>query len=317
MPRDRSAPRRRCGPRPPGAPRPRGARSSSVFRSAVVITEVSTCGWVTRHPIQYGTSSPHRAIACLVRFVRSPGATMVYPSRVTVVLDFAPLPIPWTNYVSSSRCLRRLLSAGALTTWACALPMPRALLAPSPVVALPDTGVDDSHPELRGRVVFPAGHAELLADLHLRCGGLRGVVLVTKTLEDALRRVPLLRMAVAAIVLKPLLDQRGKLVELRSAHRRCASGSPAAPKTEASSSRSGVRPRSGARPRARSSRPGTPDGPCDTAPRYESPHPPRDRKGFTEWQSFTPPQRDRPAATVVYFCTALCRWNSFSIFENR
>ena len=42
-------------------------------------------------------------------------------------------------------------------------------------------------------------------------------------------------------------------------------GSLAAPKTEASSSRSGVRPRSGARPRARSSRPGTPDGPCDTA----------------------------------------------------
>ena len=48
----------------------------------------------------------------------------------------------------------------------------------------------------------------------------------------------------------------------------------------------------------------TPDGPCDTALRYESPHPPRDRKGFPEWQSFAPPQRDRPAATVVYFCTA-------------
>ena len=80
--------------------------------------------------------------------------------------------------------------------------------------------------------------------------------------------------------------------------------SPAAPKTEASSSRSGVRPRSGAPLRARSSRPGTPDGPCDTAPRYESPHPPRDRKGFPEWQSFAPRQRDRPAATVVYFCTA-------------
>ena len=31
------------------------------------------------------------------------------------------------------------------------------------------------------------------------------------------------RVAVAAIVLKPLLDQPGKLVELRSAHRRCAS----------------------------------------------------------------------------------------------
>ena len=48
-------------------------------------------------------------------------------------------------------------------------------------------------------------------------------VLVTKTLEDALRRGPLLPMAVAAIVLEPLLDQSGKLVELRSAHRRCAS----------------------------------------------------------------------------------------------
>ena len=80
--------------------------------------------------------------------------------------------------------------------------------------------------------------------------------------------------------------------------------SPAGPKTEASSSRSGVRPRSGARLRARSSGPGTPDGPCDTAPRCESPRPPRDRKGFTDWQSFAPPQRDRPAATVVYFCTA-------------
>ena len=63
-------------------------------------------------------------------------------------------------------------------------------------------------------------------------------------------------------------------------------------------------PRSGARPRARSSRPGTPDGTCDTAPRYESTHPPRDRKGFPEWQSFAPPQRDRPVATVVYFFTA-------------
>ena len=30
-------------------------------------------------------------------------------------------------------------------------------------------------------------------------------------------------VAVAAIVLKPLLDQPGKLVELRTAHRRCAS----------------------------------------------------------------------------------------------
>ena len=43
-----------------------------------------------------------------------------------------------------------------------------------------------------------------------------------------------------------------------------------------------------------------------TAPRYESPHPPGDRKGFTDWQSLAPAQRNRPAATVVYFCTAVC-----------
>ena len=98
----------------------------------------------------------------------------------------------------------------------------------------------------------------------------------------------------------PELSQRAVLTSGSTA------GSPSGPKSEASSSRSGVRPRSGAPPRARSSRPGTPDGPCDTAPRYESPHPPRDRKGFPEWQSFAPPQRDRPAATVVYFCTVVC-----------
>ena len=111
-------------------------------------------------------------------------------------------------------------------------------------------------------------------------------VLVTKTLEDALRRVPPLRIAVAAIVPKPLLDQRGKLVELRSAHRRRASVARRDRKTEASSSRSGVRHRSGARPRARSFRPGTPDGLCDIDPRYESPHPPRDRKGLPDWAEF-------------------------------
>ena len=32
----------------------------------------------------------------------------------------------------------------------------------------------------------------------------------------------------------------------------------------------------------------------------------RDRKGRPDWQSVAPPQRDRPAATVVYFCTAVC-----------
>ena len=42
------------------------------------------------------------------------------------------------------------------------------------------------------------------------------------------------------------------------------------------------------------------------APRYECLRPPRRRKG-PQWQrqSFAPPRRDRPAATVVYFCTAV------------
>ena len=47
------------------------------------------------------------------------------------------------------------------------------------------------------------------------------------------------------------------------------------------------------------SRPGTPDGPCDTAPRCESSRPPHHRKGLTHWQSFAPPRQDHPAATVV------------------
>ena len=39
----------------------------------------------------------------------------------------------------------------------------------------------------------------------------------------------------------------------------------------------------------------------------ESSRPPHNRKGLPDWQSFAPPQRDHPAATVVYSCTAVCR----------
>ena len=38
----------------------------------------------------------------------------------------------------------------------------------------------------------------------------------------------------------------------------------------------------------------------------ESSRPPHDQKGLPDWQSFAPPQRDHPAATVVYFCTGVC-----------
>ena len=65
-----------------------------------------------------------------------------------------------------------------------------------------------------------------------------------------------------------------------------------------------ARSRSASPPRARSSPPDTPSVPCDTAPRYESPRPSRRQKG-PHWQSFAPPRQDRPAATVVYFCTAV------------
>ena len=44
-------------------------------------------------------------------------------------------------------------------------------------------------------------------------------------------------------------------------------------------------------------RPGTPDGPCDTAPRCESSRPLHHRKGLTHWQGFATPQRGHPAAT--------------------
>ena len=48
-------------------------------------------------------------------------------------------------------------------------------------------------------------------------------VLVAKTLEDALRGVPLLAMVLLAIPPQPLVDESGKSIELRTAHRRCAS----------------------------------------------------------------------------------------------
>ena len=124
-------------------------------------------------------------------------------------------------------------------------------------------------------------------------------VLVAETLENALHRVPLLAMVVVAIPAQPLVEESGESIGLRTAHRRGAVSIPAERRTEASSSRSGARPRNGAPPRARSSRPGTPNGPCDAAPRCESSRPPRDRKGPTHWQSFAPPRRGHPAATVV------------------
>ena len=137
-------------------------------------------------------------------------------------------------------------------------------------------------------------------------------VLVAKTLEDALRGVPLLAMVLLAIPPQPLVDESGNssASQLRRASDGAPAlcvGTPAGRRTRASSSRSRVRPRNGAPPRARSSRPGTPDAPCDTAPRCESSHPPHDRKGLTLWQSFAPPRRDHPAATVVWFCAAVCK----------
>ena len=47
-------------------------------------------------------------------------------------------------------------------------------------------------------------------------------MLVAKTIEDALRGVPLLAMLVLAIPPQPLVDESGKSVELRTAHRRRA-----------------------------------------------------------------------------------------------
>ena len=80
-------------------------------------------------------------------------------------------------------------------------------------------------------------------------------------------------------------------------------GIPAKPRSEASSSRFRARSQSGALPRARSSRPGRPDGPCDTTPRCESSRLPRDRKWPSDWQRIAPTRWDRLATTLgLFFC---------------
>ena len=92
-------------------------------------------------------------------------------------------------------------------------------------------------------------------------------------------------------------------MECRDAPAPCAD-TPVARKTAASSSRSRAKSRNASPPRARSSPPGMPRVPCDTAPRRESSCPPRRRKG-PHWQSLAPPRRDLPSAFVVYSCTAV------------
>ena len=144
--------------------------------------------------------------------------------------------------------------------------------------------------------------------------GARGVVLHDRvtTAESVLRAQPIehplggvaLLARAPAILLQPLADELGEPVELRATHLRCAPIPRAARRTAASSSRSRAKSRNASPPRARSSPPGTPSVPCDTAPRYESPRPPRRRKG-PHWQSFAPPRQGPPRATVVYFCTAV------------
>ena len=65
--------------------------------------------------------------------------------------------------------------------------------------------------------------AMMLAHVVLHDGVPAGeAVLVAKTLEDPLRGVPLLAMLVLAIPPQPLVDESGKPIELRTAHRRRA-----------------------------------------------------------------------------------------------
>ena len=130
-------------------------------------------------------------------------------------------------------------------------------------------------------------------------------VLAAQPVEDPLGGVTLLAR-LTAVVLQPLVNELGEPVELRPTHLPPCADTPAAPRTAASSSRSRAQSRNAPPLRARSSPPGTPGVPCDTAPRCESLRPLRRRKG-PHWQSFTPPQRDHPAASVVYFCTAVLK----------
>ena len=83
------------------------------------------------------------------------------------------------------------------------LPMPRRMNQRH--VHLPAPAMMFAHVVLHDRV--PTGEA----------------VLVAKTLEDALRGVPLLAMLVLAIPPQPLVDESGEPIELRTARRRRAS----------------------------------------------------------------------------------------------
>ena len=125
------------------------------------------------------------------------------------------------------------------------------------------------------------------------------VVLVAKTLEDALRGVPPLAMVLLAIPPQPLIDESGKPIELRTAHRRRAS----VPR------RNGERehlPHALARDpemaRRRALAHPVPARQTDLALQLHGVNPPAIPniwKGLTHWQSFAPPRQDHPAATVV------------------
>ena len=69
------------------------------------------------------------------------------------------------------------------------------------------------------RVHLPAP-ATMLSDVVLHDRVPAGeAVLVSKTLEDALRCVPLFAMLVLAIAPQPLVDESGESIKLRTAHR--------------------------------------------------------------------------------------------------
>ena len=162
------------------------------------------------------------------------------------------------------------------------LPMPRRMNQrhvhlPAPAMMLPDVVLHDR---------APAGEA----------------MLVAKTIEDALRRVPLLAMVVVAVLAQPLVDESGEPIELRTTHRRRAS----VPRRNGELQHlPHARARDPEMARRRALAHPVPAGQTDLAiqpPRCESSRPPRGRKGPPHWKSFAPPRRDRPAATPGLIC---------------
>ena len=149
-----------------------------------------------------------------------------------------------------------------------------------------------------------------LTDIVLHDGVAAGEpVLVPETVEDPLRRGPLLVVAGPIVFQNPIDDPRER-TPASAAVAACRGDTPAAPRTTASCGPSCGPARTPARPRGCSfPRHDTPAEPARTNPPDTSPRLPV-RVTLTEGyrrSHFGPPQPDQPAASVGDYCAAVLR----------